>query len=162
MDYKPHFVCFTCRKTFKPKNATYHDVVHTTCSTCNQLAMRVSESFRAPKTTDKAGWALAQRLVTPGSFPEFSKAKRGTLAYFWTSRDGGLGCFLHIYESVYQKVWYPIHEREVPEWVAFMMSTSVLPQQAPMYTKAQRENQTVRGAPWIRNRWMNSRVSITG
>lgn len=120
------------------------------CGSCGLQGVVAPRSFRAPKRGDKGAWALAERLLKNDGFPEFERARRGTLAYYWKSRRGGLGCFEHTYEVTWRQVWYPRHVRELPEWIRFMMNTPVKPKASPAYTKAERKAQA---ASWRNEFW---------
>ncbi len=152
--HKNHAVCFPCRRTYKgrPDDVVYDDRApvyrQLACPSCGGTCTPVPDSFRAPKSSNEEAWALVERLVKTGSIPEFSAARRGTLAWFWESSFGGLGCLQHTYEATWKQMWYPSHARELQEWIQFMMTTSVVPRHPPAYTKAARAAQAAAVGPY--------------
>ena len=155
--YKEHYACFACKAGFsKPAvlvdngNLTYEQHVARlgamkNCPTCGERGVAVPNSFRCPKRHDDAGWVLAERLVASGAkgFPEFARARPGTLARLWR----GLGCMQHAPEATWARMWYPHHAREVDQWVRFMLATPYAPRAPPTYTKAQAAERKQRARP---------------
>jgi hypothetical protein len=107
------------------------------CARCGENGTCVPKSFRAPPKSDDAGWKLVKRLVCGNpseNFPEFKRARPGTLAYRWEN----LASFQHAPEPTWEKMWYPTHDNQVSDWVKFMMTTRYWPDEPPAYTKAQK------------------------
>lgn len=86
--HKPHFACFDCRKVWKPMERspvyTYHYKhlvaeipAHTRCSICREPGTYMGLNFRAPRKSDRKGWARAKSRIAedPLAFEAFCKCR---------------------------------------------------------------------------------------
>lgn len=69
--YKPHYACFTCRKTYKRRLIS--DIkrgaiseADATCPQCGNLLADMGKDFEAPRTSDKKAWGHLRALYTAG------------------------------------------------------------------------------------------------
>lgn len=70
-DYKAHYACFDCRKTYKRKNmedinGKKESEKEARCPQCGQLMANMGLDFAAPKMDDVKAWAHIQGLYTVG------------------------------------------------------------------------------------------------
>ncbi len=69
--YKPHYACFSCRKTFKRKlmsdiNRGEESKVEAKCPECGELMASIGLDFESPKKSDLKKWAHVKRLYSVG------------------------------------------------------------------------------------------------
>jgi DNA-directed RNA polymerase subunit RPC12/RpoP len=69
--YKPHYACFTCRKTFKRKllwdiKRDSKDFVEAKCPQCGELMADMGLDFESPKKDDIKQWKHIQNLYKVG------------------------------------------------------------------------------------------------
>lgn len=72
VEYKPHFACFNCRKTFKRRllrdisseshNKEEFQLKEAICPECGELMADMGMDFQAPKRTDMKAWRHIQVL----------------------------------------------------------------------------------------------------
>lgn len=71
-DYKPHFACFHCRKTFKRRllldieGKDEFQLTPAKCPDCGRLMAGMGKDFRAPKKTAVAAWKHIELLYDVG------------------------------------------------------------------------------------------------
>lgn len=70
--YKPHYACFSCRKTFKRKllrdlnGQREEQMVEAKCPQCGELMANMGLDFEAPKQKDQKQWEHIRDLYTVG------------------------------------------------------------------------------------------------
>ncbi len=70
-DYKPHYACFKCRKTFKRKHLFDADrdnetSVEAKCPQCQSLMGNMGLDFESPKMKDEKAWEHLEQLYSVG------------------------------------------------------------------------------------------------
>lgn len=66
--YKPQFVCFKCRRTFKynpikvhtPANSKAIDTEHIKCPQCYESMVFMGSKFKIPKVADDKAWSILE------------------------------------------------------------------------------------------------------
>ncbi|MEL6812001.1 MAG: hypothetical protein AAFP76_11750 [Bacteroidota bacterium] len=116
--YKPHFACFSCRKSFKRRllrdieggHSDSYEKVPAKCPECGELMANMGLDFKAPKKADSKAWSHLKNLYNvgiafhscgcsgPGYVPRdiselvkhFEQIKEGYLEHqqFWARREG--------------------------------------------------------------------------
>lgn len=70
-NYKPHYACFNCRKTFKRRlmwdiNRDNKDVTDAKCPQCSGLMANMGLDFESPKKDNIKGWNHMKDLYSVG------------------------------------------------------------------------------------------------
>ena len=96
-NYKPHYACFNCRKTFKRRllidieDSDNFQLKEAKCPDCGNLMAHIGMDFKAPKKDDVKEWRHIERLYSvditfhscgcsgPGYIPN---TKEKLIAYF--------------------------------------------------------------------------------
>jgi len=71
-NYKPHYACFNCRKTFKRRllsdieNKDDFQLTEAKCPECGQLMANMGKDFEAPKKSDIKVWEQIKLLYSVG------------------------------------------------------------------------------------------------
>jgi hypothetical protein len=94
--YKPHFACFACRKSFKRRLISDWQrgaitKTEAVCPQCGALMANMGKDFAAPKQSDKKSWMHLQTLYSVGiafhscgcSGPGYIPKDEGALALYF-------------------------------------------------------------------------------
>lgn len=71
-NYKPHYACFDCRKTFKRRllsdieSCDEFQVKEAKCPDCGQLMANMGKDFEAPRKSDIKAWGHIRLLYSVG------------------------------------------------------------------------------------------------
>jgi hypothetical protein len=71
-DYKPHYACFDCRKTFKRRHLSDFEetkelsLKEAKCPQCGNLVANMGMDFQAPRKDDIKAWKHIQQLYSVG------------------------------------------------------------------------------------------------
>lgn len=130
--YELHYVCFDCRRSYKPNyhvnpiiEIDFHFLSRASKKcTCGKICAQMSMSTRVPKKSDDIGWKLLQ-FITFNVMKDFKNADSGTLANLWYS-GGGIGATTHYPNRIKRQFYVPHKMSEIDEWKEYLLSTKIM------------------------------------
>jgi hypothetical protein len=128
--YEAHYICFDCRRSYKPNRCInpeydfYTSLPYEKKCSCGKSCIWMSMCTRVPKKTDDNGWSIL-KFITFDVMNDFKNADANTLASLWY-HGGGIGATLHYPNSVKKQFYVPHKMNEINEWKNYFMSTKIV------------------------------------